>query len=65
MVFPGWFIERLSRPPIAILNHKELCGTIPKISGMSISPQLQAQIVYQIKQYNVEQDRAFEKAKAA
>lgn len=65
LVFPGWYIERQSRSPITILNHKELCGTIPRLHGMNISPQLQAQIAYQVRQYNLQQDRAAEKVKVA
>ncbi|MBO2649038.1 NERD domain-containing protein [Shewanella algae] len=52
LVFPGWYINRDSKPLFPILNHRQLVKTIPTCRSQLFTQQQVEQIVYQISQRN-------------
>jgi hypothetical protein len=50
LVFPGWYITNQTKPPFAIISHKLLVKTIPKISSQTLSQQQIDAIIYQVAQ---------------
>lgn len=50
LVFPGWYVTSQSKPPLPILNHKQLVGTIPKLKTQDLTQQQVDTIIYQVAQ---------------
>ena len=50
LVFPGWYVTSQSKPPLPILNHKQLVGTIPKLKTQDLTQQQVDSIIYQVAQ---------------
>ena len=50
LVFPGWYVTSQSKPPLPILNHKQLVGTIPKLKTQGLTQQQVDSIIYQVAQ---------------
>ncbi|PZP35574.1 MAG: hypothetical protein DI594_06475 [Shewanella oneidensis] len=50
LVFPGWYVTSQSKPPLPILNHKQLVGTIPTLRTQALTQQQAEQIIYQVAQ---------------
>lgn len=50
LVFPGWYINRDSKPPFPILNHRQLVKTIPTCRSQTFSNEQIGQIVFQVGQ---------------
>lgn len=56
LVFPGWFVALKSKPPFAIINHKQIAKTIPSINGMSLDQTQINAICYQVVQRSMNGD---------
>lgn len=50
LVFPGWYVTSQSKPPLPIVNHKQLVGTIPTLRTQALTQQQVDTIVYQVAQ---------------